>query len=58
MCDMCDKYAYIGEIREAIAQDIEAAKRPDPMYVEDNMVNAGLQIAAHIARGGANGTAI
>ena len=50
MCDMCDKYAYIGEIREAIAQAIEAAKRPDPQYVEDNMVNAGLQIAAHIAR--------
>ena len=52
MCDVCDRYAYISDIREAIAQDIEAAKRPDPQYVEDNMVNAGLQIAAHIARGG------
>ena len=53
MCDICDKYALISEIRKSIAADIEAAKRPDPQYVEDNMVNAGLQIAAHIARGGA-----
>jgi hypothetical protein len=52
MCDICDKYAYIGEIRELIAQEIEAAKRPNPDYVEDNMINAGLQIAAHIARRG------
>ena len=52
MCDICDRYAYIGDLREAIAQEIEAAKRPDPDYVEDNMINAGLQIAAHIARRG------
>lgn len=51
MCDICDKYGFITELRELIAQEIEAAKRPDPNYVEDNMVNAGLQIAAHIARG-------
>jgi hypothetical protein len=50
MCDICDRYAYIGDLREVIAQEIEAAKRPDPNYVEDNMINAGLQIAAHIAR--------
>ena len=52
MCDICDRYAYIGDLREAIAQEIEAAKRPDPDYIEDNMINAGLQIAAHIARRG------
>lgn len=55
MCDICDKYEGIAQLvedlRDAIACEIEAAKRPDPMYVEDNMVNAGLQIAAHIARG-------
>ena len=55
MCEICDKYSVLGQmiddLREAIACEIEAAKRPDPDYVEDNMVNAGLQIAAHIARG-------
>ena len=55
MCEICEKYSVIGELiddlRDAIACEIEAAKRPDPQYVEDNMVNAGLQIAAHIARG-------
>jgi hypothetical protein len=50
MCDVCDRYAYIGDLREMIAQEIEAAKERDPQYVEDNMVNAGLQIAAHIVR--------